>query len=77
MSKQNKKSIEIGYQRYLKLVKLVPENMSEVQKQETKRAYYAGYATSLVDHKEIITKRDFAAIEDLHQEANKFWSNEG
>jgi len=72
--------IEHQYQLYLQRVDLDERRMPEVQKVETKRAFYAGFAQMLLLARDTISELDedraVLTLEDLLVQIDIFWQEQ-
>ncbi|MCV9929502.1 hypothetical protein OIU83_17710 [Flavobacterium sp. LS1R49] len=72
-------NLEKEFEFYLETVKLDPKNMSKIQLQETKRAFYAGIAQMWLMFKNLSQlehKKSYAFFNDLENQISIFWLDE-
>ncbi len=73
-------NLEHQFNLYLKMVKLNRQNLSELQLQETRRAFYGGMAQMMMlltdDMRELSESDYMKTLDNLHQQIGRFWENE-
>lgn len=73
--------IEFWWKKYLNLMKLKEEQMSEGQLRETKRAFFGGFGMALVCSRDVVGSMDqevhaLNALMDLKEQVQKFMESE-
>jgi len=79
-TKTNPFDIENQFDEYLSMVNIKKENMSDIQLQEIRRAYYGACGQLLVLLKDRVSALPelvaIAAMEDLNYQVAQFWTAE-